>query len=187
MLTWSLACTFSPASRAITSLAFIFVEVPEPVWNTSIGNCASCLPAAISRDARSILPARALSSRPSSPLTAADAPFTRASQRITDTGTVSPEIGKFSTALAVSPPHNCCLLTGIRSPCRGPRQNTDSASRGSGRGLSAERDQLARQADRVVVGHQKPRALKHPQLTVRQQPQRLFGGPKRVQPDGKSG
>ena len=39
----------------------------------------------------------------------------RASQRITDTGTVSPEIGKFSTALAVSPPHNGCL-SGIGVP-----------------------------------------------------------------------
>ena len=48
MLTWSLACTPSPASLAMTSLAFVFVEVPEPVWKTSIGNCASCLPAAIS-------------------------------------------------------------------------------------------------------------------------------------------
>jgi hypothetical protein len=48
-----------------------------------------------------------LDSRPSSPLTAAAAPFTRASQWITDTGTVSPEIGKFSTALVVSAPHSC--------------------------------------------------------------------------------
>src|ERR1017187_9573030 len=48
MLTWSLACTLSPARRAITSLAFMFVEVPEPVWKTSIGNWRSCLPAAIS-------------------------------------------------------------------------------------------------------------------------------------------
>ena len=41
MLTWSLACTPSPASAARTSLAFMFDEVPEPVWKTSIGNCAS--------------------------------------------------------------------------------------------------------------------------------------------------
>ena len=48
MLTWSLAWTPSPARLAITSLAFMFDEVPEPVWNTSIGNWSSCSPAAIS-------------------------------------------------------------------------------------------------------------------------------------------
>ena len=114
MLTWSLACVPSPASLAMTSLAFVFVEVPEPVWKTSIGNCASCLPAAISAAAFSIRLALRLESRPSSPLTAAAAPFRRASQRTTGTGTVSPEIGKFSTALVVSAPHNC--FAGIRSP-----------------------------------------------------------------------
>ena len=113
MLTWSLACDASPASVAITSLAFMFVEVPEPVWKTSIGNCASCLPAAISPAAFSIFEAVRFGSRPSSPLTAAAAPFTRASQCTTDTGTVSPEIGKFSTALVVSPPHSC--FSGIGS------------------------------------------------------------------------
>ncbi len=96
----------------MTSLAFMFVEVPEPVWKTSIGNCASCLPAAISAAAFSMRDALRLESSPSSPLTEAAAPFTRASQWITDTGTVSPEIGKFSTALAVSPPHSC--FSGIR-------------------------------------------------------------------------
>ena len=44
MFTWSLGCAPSPASVAMTSLAFMFDEVPEPVWKTSIGNCASCLP-----------------------------------------------------------------------------------------------------------------------------------------------
>ena len=34
------------ASVAITSLAFMLLDVPEPVWNTSIGNCASCSPSA---------------------------------------------------------------------------------------------------------------------------------------------
>ena len=42
--TWSLGCT-APASPnradarlASTSFMFMFVEVPEPVWNASIGN-----------------------------------------------------------------------------------------------------------------------------------------------------
>ncbi len=91
----------------MTSLAFMFVEVPEPVWKTSIGNWRSCLPAAISAAAFSMRDALRLESSPSSPLTAAAAPLMRASQWITETGTVSPEIGKFSTALAVSPPHSC--------------------------------------------------------------------------------
>ena len=43
MFTWSLGCAPSPASRAMTSLAFMFDEVPEPVWKTSIGNCVVVL------------------------------------------------------------------------------------------------------------------------------------------------
>ena len=43
--TWSFGWTVSPrislASVAITSLAFMLLEVPEPVWKTSIGNSAS--------------------------------------------------------------------------------------------------------------------------------------------------
>ena len=67
----------------------------------------------LARGACSIVAALVLQSSPSSPLTAAAAPFTRASQCMTGTGTVSPEIGKFSTALAVSPPHSC--LSGMRA------------------------------------------------------------------------
>ena len=44
MLTWSLGWASSPASSAITSFAFMFEEVPEPVWKTSIGNWSSCSP-----------------------------------------------------------------------------------------------------------------------------------------------
>ena len=91
----------------MTSLAFMLVDVPEPVWKTSIGNWRSCLPAAISAAALSMRPAARLESRPSSPLTAAAAPLMRASQWMTASGTVSPEIGKLSTALAVSPPQSC--------------------------------------------------------------------------------
>ena len=38
MFTSSFAWTPSPASAAITSFAFMFVDVPEPVWKMSIGN-----------------------------------------------------------------------------------------------------------------------------------------------------
>ena len=56
------------ARRAITSFAFMFVEVPEPVWNTSTTNCASWRPSATSRAACSMARARGSSSTPSSRL-----------------------------------------------------------------------------------------------------------------------
>ena len=43
--------TISMARLAITSLAFMLLEVPEPVWNTSTGNWSSSLPSATSRQA----------------------------------------------------------------------------------------------------------------------------------------
>ena len=59
MFTSSLAWTASPASVAITSLAFMFDDVPEPVWKTSIGNWSSSSPAAMrspgGRDPRRLL------------------------------------------------------------------------------------------------------------------------------------
>ena len=64
MLTWSLAWIRSPARLAMTSLAFMFVEVPEPVWKTSIGNCPSWAPEAISLAAFSMRPALRLESGP---------------------------------------------------------------------------------------------------------------------------
>ena len=39
---------YAVARCAITSFAFMLVLVPEPVWNTSTGNCASCRPSATS-------------------------------------------------------------------------------------------------------------------------------------------
>ena len=104
MFTWSLGCTPSPASAAMTSLAFMFDEVPEPVWKTSIGNWSSCSPAATSSAARAIASASLGSSLPSSALARAAAPLMRPSQWMTEAGTVSPEMGKLSTAFLVSPP-----------------------------------------------------------------------------------
>ena len=50
--TWSLGWIASPervdASRAMTSFAFMFELVPEPVWNTSMGNWSACMPFATS-------------------------------------------------------------------------------------------------------------------------------------------
>src|SRR4051812_6962037 len=68
MFTWSLGCAPSPAIAAMTSFAFMFDEVPEPVWKTSIGNWSSCAPSAISSAAAAIRCASSPSSRPSSAL-----------------------------------------------------------------------------------------------------------------------
>src|SRR5436305_212909 len=106
MLTSSFACTSSPASVAITSFAFMFEEVPEPVWKTSIGNWSSSSPSAIRVAAAAIRSALSLSSRPSSAFTRAAAPLIRPSQRATGAGIGSPETGKFTTAFAVSPPQS---------------------------------------------------------------------------------
>ena len=106
MLTWSFACTSSPASVAITSLAFMFDEVPEPVWKTSIGNWSSSSPPATRSAAAAMRWARSASSSPSSALTRAAAALIRPSHRATGTGIGSPETGKLATALRVSPPQS---------------------------------------------------------------------------------
>ncbi len=107
MLTWSLGCTPSPARFAITSLAFMFEEVPEPVWNTSIGKCSSNSPSATRSPAAAMRSAMSPSSRSRSLLTRAAAALIRPSQWTTAAGTRSPDTGKLLTALVVSPPHSC--------------------------------------------------------------------------------
>ena len=83
----------------MTSLAFMFDDVPEPVWKTSIGNWLSWAPEATSSAAFAIAFARFGSSRPSSPLARAAAPLMRPSQCTTSAGTGSPEIGKLLDGL----------------------------------------------------------------------------------------
>ena len=53
------------------------------------------------------------SSSPSSALARAAAPLMRPSQRTTDTGTRSPDTGKLSTALRVSPPHSSSVVSRV--------------------------------------------------------------------------
>ena len=64
-LTWSFGCTSAPvaaeARAAMTSLTFMFVEVPEPVWYTSIGNWSSSSPDSMRWAASPIAPATASS------------------------------------------------------------------------------------------------------------------------------
>ena len=105
-LTSSFAWTSSPASVAITSFAFMFEEVPEPVWKTSIGNWSSSSPAATRSAAAAMRAALSASSRPRSAFTRADADLIRPSQRATGAGIGSPETGKFPTAFRVSPPQS---------------------------------------------------------------------------------
>jgi hypothetical protein len=106
MFTWSFGCTPSPARLAMTSLAFMFDEVPEPVWKTSMGNCSSCSPSPTASPALAMRSARSASSSPSSAFARAPAALMRPSQCTTDAGIRSPETGKLSTALAVSPPQS---------------------------------------------------------------------------------
>ena len=107
MFTSSFAWTPSPARLAMTSLAFMFEDVPEPVWKTSIGNWSSSSPSAIRSPAAPMRSALSASSSPSSALTRAAAALIRPSQRATGTGIGSPETGKFPTAFVVSPPQSC--------------------------------------------------------------------------------
>ncbi len=116
MLTSSLAWTPSPARVAITSFAFMFDEVPEPVWKTSIGNWSSSSPSAMRSAAAAIRSAFSRSSRPRSALTWAAAPLIRPSQRATGAGMGSPETGKLATAFAVSPPQSSCLSAVLLMP-----------------------------------------------------------------------
>ena len=148
MFTWSFGCAPSPASVAMTSLAFMFDDVPEPVWNTSIGNCASCAPCAISSAAAAIRCASSGSSNPRSAFARAAAPFTRPSQRTTACGMGSPETGKFATAFIVSPPHSCsescALMSRLRFQFR--RRNLAAGQLRNARGLGRDlvRVELAR-------------------------------------------
>ena len=114
MLTSSLGCTVTPfcaAMLAITSLAFMFELVPEPVWNTSMGNWSSCRPSAISPAAAMIASAFSGASRPRSLFTWAQAPFSRPSARIWARSSPRPEIGKFSTARCVCARHSAAMGT----------------------------------------------------------------------------
>src|SRR4051794_12600171 len=153
----------------MTSLAFMFDEVPEPVWKASTGNWSSNSPSATRSAASAMRCATSESRRPSSPLARAAAALMRPSQRMTSSFTGSPETGKLATALSVSPPQS------LRSTSTSVIPYT--VSRGSS---AAEADQLAGQPDGVVVGHEEAGAREDAQLGVGQALQRLLGGLQRV-------
>ncbi len=95
----------------MTSFMFMFDDVPDPVWNTSIGKCASCLPMATSWAASWIAFAMSFGMTPSWPLTVAATPLIVARAPISARSIGLPEIGKFSTARCVWAPHNASVGT----------------------------------------------------------------------------
>ena len=113
-LTWSLGWTgellpfgrpsSSLARLASTSLTFMFVEVPDPVWKTSTTNSPSNFPSKTSRAAREIASARGAGRSPSPALTSAPSPLIIAAAYTTGRGIGTPLTGKFSIARRVCAP-----------------------------------------------------------------------------------
>src|SRR5699024_2391328 len=87
--------------EATTSLVFMLLEVPEPVWKTSIGNSSFHLPSATSRAASPIASPMSAEITPSSALTLAVAALIWPRAAMLAFSNPCPEIGKFSTALCV--------------------------------------------------------------------------------------
>ena len=101
MLTSSFGWTVTPSAahiEAMTSLAFMFELVPEPVWNTSTGKWSSTSPSAIRPAADTMASTLVFSRRPRRPLTVAQADLSRPRARICARSRPLPETGKFSTA-----------------------------------------------------------------------------------------
>ena len=95
----------------MTSLAFMFDDVPEPVWNTSIGNCASNSPAATRSRRLRIAFACVFFRCPRSALACAAADLISPSARMNSRGIGRPEIGKLSTARWVCAPYSASAGT----------------------------------------------------------------------------
>ena len=126
----------SPARLAITSLAFMFDEVPEPVWKTSIGNWSSCSPAATASAAVAMRSARSASSSPRSALTRAAAPLIRPSQRTTGSGLALARAPGSSRPPCGSPrpkaPPLAPFVARHRFVCGQPSQRRPAAAQGAG-------------------------------------------------------
>ena len=113
MLTWSLGCTSreprSPPSNwlarlAMTSLALVLVEVPEPVWKMSSTKCRSSCPSITSCAAATMALPMPSSSWPSDILLRAADCLISPRARMKVRGKRSPLMGKFSTARMVEAP-----------------------------------------------------------------------------------
>ena len=115
------------ARFAITSLAFMFDCVPDPVWNTTSGNSPSSRPSITSCAARTMRSTFSAGSVPSSPFACAQHFFRMPSARMT--GRPQPNrpmpIGKFwiercvcaphrwSVGTATSPSESCSIRTSV--------------------------------------------------------------------------
>ncbi len=101
----------------------MFVDVPEPVWKTSIGNCSSRCPPSIAAAAAAITAASrsSIAVSPSPALTSAASALIPARAWITSGGSDRPEIGKLSIARPVSRPHNCSTAVSYGATCRSDR------------------------------------------------------------------
>ena len=114
MLTWSLGWTGSREPRSppsismarleMTSLAFMLVEVPDPVWKMSTTNWSSKRPSATSLAACDMASARPASSRSSSRFTSAAAPLISPIALTNDLGKRRPLMGKLRSARVVCAP-----------------------------------------------------------------------------------
>ncbi len=113
--TWSLGCTLLPsrsvARVASTSLVFMLVDVPDPVWKTSIGNSSSHSPATTSPATAMIAFATSSAITPSSAFIAAAERLIAVSAWTRAGSTRSPLTGKFSTARWVCARHLALLGT----------------------------------------------------------------------------
>ena len=112
-LTWSFGWTsldpssaprISDALFAMTSLAFMFVEVPEPVWKISRTKWSSRSPSMTSWAASMIASALSASMEPISLFTTAAEALSSPSAQMNVRPNRRFEIGKFSTALWVDAP-----------------------------------------------------------------------------------
>ena len=88
----------------MTSLAFMFVDVPEPVWKMSSTNWSSWSPRATASAAARIASALAGWRMPRSALACAAAPLTSPSAWMKRRGKRMPEMGKLSCARCVCAP-----------------------------------------------------------------------------------
>src|ERR1035441_4872176 len=167
-LTWSFGCTGRPsrcdASAAMTSLAFMLLEVPDPVWNTSIGNWSSCSPTATAAPASWIAAAIASSSTPSSPFTMAAQPLIEASAPIRARPIRSPSPAQLRTPRAGAPPDD--QARGLRQVLR--RVGLELLKEPPGRGEIAQRLPVrrARHRDRHRAGRPVPGQPDHPHVVA---------------------
>ncbi len=107
--TSSLGCTWTPACshrRAITSLAFMLLLVPEPVWNTSTGNWSLCAPEATACAADWMASAFFRAKVPSSAFAPAAANLIHPRAEMNGAGSGQPLRGKLSIARWVWAPQS---------------------------------------------------------------------------------